>query len=570
MKRLTRILPFALLGLCLLMSFAHLRKATDSSVNTEGFDTATYAQLPVQSHGRIKPMETVARNSLYTLYGKQRLKLEDGSKLSAIEWLMAVQMRPSTADTYKCFRIDNDQILGIFGMKQDGKYFSYNDIEPYEQKIFHLARDIQKREAAQHNVMEKQVLKLTNALTRYHALQNFAIPAVLPPTDKTDNHWLSLYDVMQDEQAYQTANPSARLFYRGLFESYPNHNGTSNPEAFNATVGGLRHLLTSYPNTNKIKAEVIFKRAAPFLQSQIFYLCALMLILAAWIASAFHGQTWQSSLQRSALYMIVFSFLIHTIALLTRMYLQGRPPVTNLYSSAIFVGWAAVPIAIITEVFLKNGIGAAVASICGFITLLIAPALTSSADNMEMMQAVLDSNFWLATHVVVISMGYSAMFVAGFMAMFYIILGVLTPALDKSAERILSNVVYGIICFAMLFSFVGTMLGGVWADQSWGRFWGWDPKENGALLIVLWCAIILHARWGALCRTRGVMVMAVAGNIITSWSWFGTNMLGVGLHSYGFSDAKFTGLVVFITSQLLIIGMGAFPKNQWRSAKAIQ
>ena len=90
--------------------------------------------------------------------------------------------------------------------------------------------------------------------------------------------------------------------------------------------------------------------------------------------------------------------------------------------------------------------------------------------------------------------------------------------------------IYGVVCFATLFSFVGTVLGGIWADQSWGRFWGWDPKENGALLIVIWNALILHARWGGMVKQRGMAVLAVVGNIVTAWSWFGTNMLGVGLH----------------------------------------
>ena len=105
--------------------------------------------------------------------------------------------------------------------------------------------------------------------------------------------------------------------------------------------------------------------------------------------------------------------------------------------------------------------------------------------------------------------------------------------------------VYGIVCFATLFSFVGTVLGGIWADQSWGRFWGWDPKENGALLIVLWNAIILHARWGGLVRERGLMNLAIFGNIVTAFSWFGVNMLGIGLHSYGFMDAAFKWLMLF-------------------------
>jgi hypothetical protein len=125
--------------------------------------------------------------------------------------------------------------------------------------------------------------------------------------------------------------------------------------------------------------------------------------------------------------------------------------------------------------------------------------------------------------------------------------------------------IYGIVCFAMLFSFVGTVLGGIWADQSWGRFWGWDPKENGALLIVLWNALILHARWGGMVQQRGMAVLAVGGNIITTWSWFGVNMLGIGLHSYGFTPGQLFWLVTFVASQLGVMGLGLMPVHLLRS-----
>jgi hypothetical protein len=115
-----------------------------------------------------------------------------------------------------------------------------------------------------------------------------------------------------------------------------------------------------------------------------------------------------------------------------------------------------------------------------------------------------------------------------------------------------------------------TILGGIWADQSWGRFWGWDPKENGALLIVIWNAIILHARWGGYAREQGIAVLTVFGNIVTSLSWFGFNMLGVGLHSYGFMDRAFGPLLAFIASQLVIIGLGMVPAKYWHGIRARQ
>jgi ABC-type transport system involved in cytochrome c biogenesis permease subunit len=216
---------------------------------------------------------------------------------------------------------------------------------------------------------------------------------------------------------------------------------------------------------------------------------------------------------------------------------------------------------------------------------------------MEMLRAVLDTNFWLATHVVVVTLGYASTFVAGLLAIFYILLGVFTPLLTRKLEKrdagatvtagtagaaaastvakrpgqidigkALAKMVYGIVCFATLFSFVGTILGGIWADQSWGRFWGWDPKENGALIIVLWNVITLHARWGGLVKERGLMNMAVFGNIVTSFSWFGVNLLGIGLHSYGFMDSgAFWLYFLFMPSQLLIIGLGLLPLRFWRS-----
>jgi ABC-type transport system involved in cytochrome c biogenesis permease subunit len=262
-----------------------------------------------------------------------------------------------------------------------------------------------------------------------------------------------------------------------------------------------------------------------------------------------------------------------------------------------------VVLGLVLERIYRVGIGLIVAAVVGFATLVIAHNLAVSGDTMEMMRAVLDTNFWLATHVVVITLGYASMFVAGLLAILYVILGLFTPSLTrpmskssatltgaavgllvktdhshgKTAEHVasaaergelgksLSKMVYGIACFATLFSFTGTVLGGIWADQSWGRFWGWDPKENGALLIVIWCAIMLHARWGKLVKERGLMLMAIFGNVVTAFSWFGVNMLGIGLHSYGFMDAAFKWLMLFNATQLCLIGVGLLPLRIWKS-----
>ena len=181
-------------------------------------------------------------------------------------------------------------------------------------------------------------------------------------------------------------------------------------------------------------------------------------------------------MNRAAFYLLLLALAVHTFGLVSRMYLQERPPVTNLYSSAIFIGWGAVIVALILERIFRDGIGAACAGAIGFITLIIAHHLAGNGDTLEMLQAVLDTNIWLATHVVAITTGYSAMFLAGMLAIIYIVRGVFTRSLTKQTADSLARMTYGVVCFATLFSFVGTVLGGIWADQSWGRFLGLGPE----------------------------------------------------------------------------------------------
>jgi hypothetical protein len=113
--------------------------------------------------------------------------------------------------------------------------------------------------------------------------------------------------------------------------------------------------------------------------------------------------------------------------------------------------------------------------------------------------------------------------------------------------------------------FAQTVLGGLWADDSWGRFWGWDPKENGALMIVLYNALVLHARWGGMVTGRGLALLAIGGNIVTTWSYFGTNELGVGLHAYGANDSSTAmWLLTFTLLQVAIIALGLMPERTGR------
>ena len=583
----------------------------------DNFDFGRFGEIPVLVGGRVKPLDTVGRNSLLIIHGKQELRLEDGRRLSAMQWLTDVLFNAPVADEYPVFVVQNADVLGLFGWQQsDRKYFSFVEFTPFLKQIDEQATQSDKLEAVQRSAYQSAILNLRNGLSLYQRLknsiqpdgaQNFAaelhrfessvpgaakaareramgenfdkaelddVAAMIQRYEKLSEmaYALAVPPIGQDAQWHSVGDSLLRSVgtgeihpvvsdYAKIGDTYRADDRTS----FNQNVQlMIDWFAKAQPKaTQRASFEFLFNRLQPFSQSMALYVLAFLLACASWLG-------WSAALRRSAFYVLLLALAIHTFGMFSRMYLQERPPVTNLYSSAIFIGWGAVIVALILERIFKDGIGAACAGAIGFVTLIIAHHLAGSGDTLEMLQAVLDTNIWLATHVVAITTGYSAMFLAGMLAIIYVVRGVFTRSLKKQTADSLARMTYGVVCFATLFSFVGTVLGGIWADQSWGRFWGWDPKENGAVLIVLWCAITLHARWGGFIRQRGLMIMALFGNIVTSFSWFGVNMLGVGLHSYGFMQKAFPWLVGFMISQLALMALAAMPLEKWRSFAAAQ
>ena len=324
-------------------------------------------------------------------------------------------------------------------------------------------------------------------------------------------------------------------------------------EGFAAAVRSHLDSIAAKPgfsaDLKKAAREQLLSFAAPFYYGMSIAVFAALMAIASWFSPA--RLEW---MRRSAVQLMLLVLLIHTVGLIARFMIEGRPPVTTLYTSAIFIGWAAAIFGLLFEKIYPYAIGVVVAAALEFCSLFIAHYLhIQDGSTFKVLQPVLNTNFWLATHVVMVTLGYAATFFGGFIAIIYIIRAAFGGHLTPDLAKALTRMVYAVLCFATLFSFVGTVLGGLWADQSWGRFWGWDVKENGALMIVLWNAIFLHARWGGLLRERGLMCCAVFGNIVTAWSWFGVNNLGIGLHSYGFTSGVMIALVAFAASQLALI-----------------
>jgi ABC-type transport system involved in cytochrome c biogenesis permease subunit len=613
--RMTRRMPLyvvAIAAIIFLMGMAPGRVHQSAAVTAFG-------RLPVLSEGRFKPLDTVARSTLLVLQGHQDVMTSDKRELTSDEWLLDVLFAPEKADGYPIFYIDNPDLLTLVGKNEVNlaiERLSFNEIAPHIQEIEAQEKLAEPVEAQNRTRFQSSVVQLYGNLSHYLRLRRAILPdgskdflgellklqenlvdgveavrakeegkphdeakaaamlaegqkfvamsestdlLAIPPDEGDDpSAWHNSGHALLETFGKGEVNPAV-LAYAGMAFAWQGND----TERFQHIVGLYQSSLDKHfpKQVEKARIETIFNAAQPFYAGMWMYLGAFLFAALSWIK-------WPEAARRTSFGLVGLGWIIATLGIATRMWLEGRPPVTNLYSSAIFIGWGSVGLCLILEAVYKNAIGTAAAGMIGFATLIIAQHLALAGDTLEMMRAVLDSNFWLGTHVVVVTIGYASTFLAGVLAVIYILRGIFTTTLDKATADALARMVYGIVCFATLFSFVGTTLGGIWADQSWGRFWGWDPKENGALIIVVWNALILHARWAGLVKQRGLMCLAVFGNIVTSWSWFGTNMLGIGLHSYGFTDAAFWWLTAFVLSQIALIAIANLPLEKWRSFRA--
>lgn len=339
-------------------------------------------------------------------------------------------------------------------------------------------------------------------------------------------------------------------------------------ETFNSALAQYQEMLAANPpaglSPGRMSAENIYNGANLFYHAMVIFLVAFLMATFGWVGYA-------RAFNQASFWLLGLGWVFLVIGLVLRIYISGRPPVTNLYSSALFVTAVFVPLMMVVERMTRIGMGNVLGGIGAFLTLMWAWSMTiSDGDTFTVLLAVLDTQFWLATHVVCVTIGYGTTFAAGALGVAYVIAsGVTTKLANKAARQEVAHAMYGMVCLALLFSFFGTVLGGLWGDDSWGRFWGWDPKENGALMIVLWNALSLHARWAGLVRERGFAMIAIFGNIITLWSWKGVNVLGVGLHAYSASNDKTVMVILGVgLFHLAVIAIAMVPTKFWRSYRS--
>ncbi len=452
------------------------------------------------------------------------------------------------------FTVSNKAVRARFGLAEDAVSMSFLDVYQAAPAFAAEVQAMAKTDPVSWDAGQTELFRLSSALYQWSQFYRGVPPALLPLQGHRDEPWVSPWDLLafgfQDETTKRdtTALQAMARAYR-----------EGNQGAFDLAAQEIeRSVLARAPASRSLRhlgTELRYNALQPFYRAEVLYGLGFLLALAAMMT----GSRW---VRRAALAAVLLALVPHTVGLIWRMQIMGRPPMTNLYATFLFVSWVCVALGLVVEALQRNALGSVLAGAAGLAFLMVAHRFSSQGDTLGVVVAVLDSNFWLATHVVTISMGYAGCLAAGLAGHLYLLQAIRRPDHDPRLRGV-GRAIYGLLAFGLVFSFLGTMLGGVWADQSWGRFWGWDPKENGALLIVLWCAILFHARVAGMIGPVGLAAGSVLGVNVVLVAWLGINLLGVGLHSYGFTSGLAAGLwasiafeVLFTAAAIVLIARG--------------
>ena len=485
-----------------------LNKKIDSSL------TKTLKSIPVQDRGRIKPFDTFARESVYHITGKN----PSHSVHLVMTWVLASEYW----NQEPFILIKKARIKKALNLDASRSHFSPRELlrnKDFKREIGELYS--RKKNKEKLDSYFQSIEKLESQVAIFNAIQFGHIPFWLPQKGS----WLSINGMPTTQQ---------KKFVK-ILKGYSAFVLKSQKSLFERAIQDWNN-----PPSTKIKAEVNYNSLKPFRLSWVLYLLSLLCLSFFFL----------SPLQSRLLFYIplISAFILHSYGIILRSYIMSRPPVSNMFETMLWVPWSALVIGVLFTWIKKTRLPTILGAICSFLCLFIADTSSILDGRMEPLEAVLRSNFWLSTHVLIITMSYSAFFLAFILAdilLFQFIFGKSKP--KKLYYWFLNRLLQiGILLLAL-----GTILGAVWADYSWGRFWGWDPKEVWALVSLLGYLALVHARLQGWVREFGLAVGSIYCFFFIIMAWYGVNfVLGAGLHSYGFGQGGLSYVLFFVILHL--------------------
>lgn len=610
----------------------------------------TFARLPVQDGGRVKPLDTYAAFRLLNINGKRSFETPAGEKLGPSSWLLDCFFHPELARSYRMFLVRDADVLARAGVRIEGRKktdrYSYDELRPGKDKLFSEASRIEAIDPKKRGREDTQLYALALAMRDFeyliHALEftrvklaTSASPVLAGFFEGQDVQGVSsflvrvpalqseleqklaalpdeaargaehdalaavsesLSDAVQISSAFGNAAKALDIFpppreeetwfdvsratehyfaehdetTRGLIASWEALEAKKGDRAaFAAELEGLRTKLVGATQARgldeyrHVEREVAFYRTDYFTKALVFFLLGFVVLCLTWLAPRL------AFLEKGIWGLCLLATALVVWGVVQRCIIRERPPVSTLYETILFITGCGSIVLLAAEWIQRGRIALSLTPVFGAAGMFLAmkyelKEAATANDTMPSLVAVLDTNFWLATHVTTITLGYAAGLVAAALGNVWMIGKMIgLKRSSKDFYRAITRMTYGVVCFGLIFSIVGTILGGIWANYSWGRFWGWDPKENGALLICIGQLLILHLRLGGYIKEHGIAALSALNGMVVAFSWWHVNHLGVGLHSYGFTEGVIRTLYVYYAIALAVV-LASFV---WRAAQ---
>lgn len=519
-------------------------------------DVRPLENLPIQDRGRKKPFYTFATETLQIVSGKSEWKDPvSGDAWTAVDLMAAIWIEPAGWEDQKLVMVDNLDLKKSLGLAADEKLFSFRELlakGDLRQQLSQIQNIKERNPRAELTDAQKAVQTVGTRLEYFASLLNGTSFSVVPPPTTEIHAWVALpnsgtYYDSDKVQALERA-------FLALSAAYRNGSSPGFTSAFQDLALQLGKLSPSaYPDQGIIRFEHFYLQFHPFRWAWILYAIGFTALLAT--------SSWQRTLgYRIGWTAIALGFAFQVFGLASRVVIAGRPPVTNMYETVIWVAFGAVLISLVFEAIYRGRyfiLGAAPVAILTLILADTQPAVLDSSINP--LTPVLRNNFWLTVHVLSITSSYAAFALALGMAHIILIKGML----KQPVPALLHAYLYRVLQIGVLLVATGTILGGIWANYSWGRFWDWDPKETWALITFLCYLIILHGRIAGWWSGFGIAVGSVLAFNSVLMAWYGVNfVLGKGLHSYGFGTGGGRFAAAFVALELAFLAFAFYIRSQ--------
>jgi cytochrome c-type biogenesis protein CcsB len=508
-----------------------------------GWDFSAVRKLPIQIGGRIKPIDSFASDTVLFITESRKF-----AGWESVELLLSWMVSPEIWDKRNFIAINNKELKRQLVVDESKKYFSPSELL-HNAAFIQYASSPNSQQKPPNGVKEperdKELRKIIERVSLYKGIVSGSAWLVIP--EPLPAPWEPLTKNNENNKLIQTA-------FADFIRAYLEQNEANFKKGADVAYGLVTERIVDFKETveKKLIAEVFYNQLRPFQKAWIIYLLAGFL----WITARSLKKAPEAKLTRVALISTILGLVFHTSGFLLRVFISGRAPVTNMYESVVWVSFGVLVFAIAIYLFYRQAILLSIATIVSAFALVAADAAPAIFDPaIQPLVPVLRSNYWLTIHVLTITLGYSA---------FALSFGIANVSLflfinwnEESHRKIngLNLLTYRALQIGTVLLAAGTILGGVWADYSWGRFWGWDPKEVWALIALMGYLIVLHGRFAGYLNQFRFPIWTVASFLLVVMAWYGVNfVLGVGLHSYGFSSGGQGWVASFILAQLVFIG----------------